>query len=227
MRSTETVSKPAACAVSTAARACCRAVAAAEEAQGVVGEGLHPEGEGSHPEAPPGGAGVGRHVLGVGLQEDPGRGRREREVRAAGVEHAREVLGRQQRGRSPAEVHGVEGPGVAPRARGEGHLGDQVLDEALAGGDARAQHREVAVRADGRAEGDVEVEPGSAAARLEPSPRPRRPRSGAPPRRPPAGSPPPPPSSSSSCPPSASRAACACGRCRPRSTSPSRPCGRG
>ena len=48
-------------------------------------------------------------------------------------------------------------------ARGrEGHLGDQAVDEARPDGRGGAHHREVAVRADGRAEGDVEVEPGRA-----------------------------------------------------------------
>ena len=159
MRSTETVSKPAASAVSTAARACSARVTAAEEAERVVGEGLDAERESAHPQPAPRGAGVGRHVLGVDLEEDPGVGR-DRQVLAAGGDDAREVLRRQQRRRSPAEVDGVEGPRVPPLGRGESHLGHQVLDEALAGGDAGLQHREVAVRADGRAERDVEVEPG-------------------------------------------------------------------
>ena len=96
-----------------------RAVAAAEEAERVVGEGLHAEGEGAHPEAPPGGAGVGRHVLGVGLEEDPGVGR-ERQVRAAGGDDAREVLRRQlRRGARRRSTRCRRAAGLPTRARRE------------------------------------------------------------------------------------------------------------
>ena len=110
-----------------------RAVTAAEEAERVVGEGLDAERESAHPQPAPRGARVGRHVLGVDLEEDPGVGR-DRQVLAAGGDDAREVLGRQLRGGPAAEVHRVEGPRFRPLARGEGRLGDQVLDEALPGG---------------------------------------------------------------------------------------------
>ncbi len=59
------------------------------------------------------------------------------------------------------EVHRVERPSLGPRACGEGRLGDQVLHEALPRGPAGLEDREVAVRADRRAERDVEVDPGS------------------------------------------------------------------
>ena len=207
MRSIDTVSKPAARAVSTAARACRRAVTAAEETQGLVREGLHPERQRAHAERPPRGAGLRCHVLGVGLEEDPRRGRREREVRAARVEHARELLGRQLRGRSPAEVHGVEGPRVAPR-RARRATPPPPGERRSAGGPGmpRASPRN---RSTGRSPNRREC--GGRARALSYVARPRRPPSGARPRRPPAGSRPPPPSSSSSCPPSASRGACACG----------------
>ncbi len=187
------------------------AVTAAEETQRLVREGLDPERQGAGAEGPPIGAGFRCHVLGVGLEEDPGRGGRECEVRAARVKHARELFRRQLRGRSAAEVHGVERPRVAPRGRGERNLRHQPRGEALAGGGCRVHHREIAVRADRRTEGNVEVEPGSRGSRVThhpapvPTPRPRHPPSGARPRMQPAGSRPTPPSSSSSCLPSVSR----------------------
>ena len=160
MRSTETVSNPAARAVSTAARARSPSWRRPRKRRASSEKDCTPRDRVRTPRPRHAAQATGRHVLGVGLQEDPGR-RRELQVLAAGVEHACEVPGGEERGCAAAEVHGVEGRGVRPRAGGEGHLGHEVIDEALPRRQPGAQDREVAVRADGRAEGNVEIEPGS------------------------------------------------------------------
>ena len=225
MRSTETVSKPAACAVSTAARACSALWRRPRKRRASSEKDCTPSERVRTPRSRQAAQASASRPRGW----PPGRSRarrRERQLRTARAEDALEVLRRQQRGRSPAEVHGVEGPRVPPLARGEGHLGDAGARRSACGrGHQRAAPRS---RSTGRWPSRRGCGGRALGRAARPTTRrPRRPRSGAPTRRPPAGSRPPPPSSSSSCPPSASRAACACGRCRRRSTSPSRPCGRG
>ena len=159
MRSTETVSKPEACAVSTAACACRALWRRPRKRRAASEKDCTPRERVRTPRSRQ--AVQASAVTSSGLASRKIQGRRERQVRAARAQHAREVLCRQQGGRSSTEVHGVEGPGISPLVRGKRHLGHQVLDEALPRRSARLQDREVTVRADGRAERDVEVEPGS------------------------------------------------------------------
>ena len=122
MRSIDTVSKPAARAVSTAARACRPLWRRPRKRSASSEKDCTPRDSVRTPSARQAAQASG--VTSSGLAS--------RKTHGAGVANARcarhasstraELFGRQLRGRSPAEVHGVERPRVAPLGRGEGHL---------------------------------------------------------------------------------------------------------
>jgi hypothetical protein len=129
---------------------------AAEEPQGVGVERLNPERKEADAEIAPCANALRVYIFRIGLEGDPGAVLN-RKVSTGGCEDAGDILRRERRGGAAAEVDRVDGIKRGTVRGPERDLGNQVIGETPPPFRPAGQDREVAVRADGGAEGDVEI----------------------------------------------------------------------
>jgi hypothetical protein len=134
-------------------------VPATEEGEGFGVQRLDAQREGPDAEVPPGKDAFRSDVFGIGLQKDPGIFL-EGQVDPGCFKDPAELLRRKGRRGAASEVDRVHAPEWLRVGRPHPDVPDQMIGESRPALRPAREDGEVAVRADGGAEGDVKVEAG-------------------------------------------------------------------